>query len=152
MAFWRSCMLVDVTGSGFDLPRQQWSLLNRFRTEQGHCGACRRKWRLTDTDLCFCDPDDVSHCRILSSEKTEWRLISVTLCGWRRCFVTDQLWLMKRIQIAFSEQSLQPFFWKILQQLFGIQNQVSSVSQSELLSSCDILPITKVIGLTAIMT
>ena len=39
---------------GFDLPRQQWSLLNRFRTEQGHCGACRRKWRLTDTDLCLC--------------------------------------------------------------------------------------------------
>ena len=29
-------------------------LLNRFRTEQGHCGACRRKWRLTDTDLCPC--------------------------------------------------------------------------------------------------
>ena len=28
---------------GFDLPWQQWSLLNRFRTEQGHCGACRRK-------------------------------------------------------------------------------------------------------------
>jgi len=34
----------------FHLRRQQWSLLNRFRTEQGHCGACRRKWRLTDTD------------------------------------------------------------------------------------------------------
>ena len=32
---------------GFNLPRQQWSLLNRFRTEQGHCCACRRKWRLT---------------------------------------------------------------------------------------------------------
>ena len=39
---------------GFDLPQQQWSLLNRFRTEQGHCGAWRRKWRLTDTDLCPC--------------------------------------------------------------------------------------------------
>ena len=39
---------------GFDLPRQQWSLLNRFRTEQGHCSARRRKWRLTDTDLCPC--------------------------------------------------------------------------------------------------
>ena len=26
---------------GFDL------LLNRFHLEQGHCGACRRKWRLT---------------------------------------------------------------------------------------------------------
>ena len=39
---------------GFDLRRQQWSLLNRFRTEQGHCSACRGKWRLTDTDLCPC--------------------------------------------------------------------------------------------------
>jgi len=39
---------------GFDLPRQQWSLLNHFRTERGHCDACRRKWRLTDTDLCPC--------------------------------------------------------------------------------------------------
>ena len=26
--------------------RQQWSLLNRFRMERGHCGACRRKRRL----------------------------------------------------------------------------------------------------------
>jgi len=25
-----------------------------FCTEQGHCGACRRKWRLTDTYLCPC--------------------------------------------------------------------------------------------------
>ena len=39
---------------GFDQPRQQWSLLNRFCTEQNHCGACRRKWRLRDTDLCPC--------------------------------------------------------------------------------------------------
>ena len=39
---------------GFNLPRQQWSPLNRFHTEQGHCGACRRKWRLTDTYLCPC--------------------------------------------------------------------------------------------------
>ena len=39
---------------GFNLPRQQWSLLNHFRTEQRHCSACRRKWRLTDTDLCPC--------------------------------------------------------------------------------------------------
>jgi len=39
---------------GFDLPRQQWALLNRFRTAQEHCSAWRRKWRLTDTDLCPC--------------------------------------------------------------------------------------------------
>jgi len=44
------------------------------------------------------DPDDVSHCRILSLDKTEWRLISATLRGWRRCFVADQLWLMTRIR------------------------------------------------------
>ena len=44
------------------LPRQQWSLLNRFRTEQRHCGACRRKWQLTDTDLCPCgETQTMSH-------------------------------------------------------------------------------------------
>ena len=32
------------------------------RTEQGHCGACRRKWRLTDTDLCPCgETQTMSH-------------------------------------------------------------------------------------------
>ena len=44
------------------------------------------------------DPDDVSHCRILSPDKTERRLISATLCGWRRCFVADQVWFMTRIR------------------------------------------------------
>ena len=39
---------------GFDISWQQWSLLNRFHTKQWHCGACRKKWRLTDTDLCYC--------------------------------------------------------------------------------------------------
>jgi len=28
--------------------------MDHFRTEQGHCCACRRKWRLTDADLCPC--------------------------------------------------------------------------------------------------
>jgi len=59
---WKSAQVVNshlvcdptIRQLGFDLPRQQWSLLNHFRTEQGHCGACRRKWRLTDTDLCPC--------------------------------------------------------------------------------------------------
>jgi len=37
--------------SGFDLPQQQWSLLNRFCMEQGHCSTSRRKWWLTYTDL-----------------------------------------------------------------------------------------------------
>ena len=51
---------------GFDLPRQQWSLLNHFRTERGHCGACRRKWRLTDTDLCPCG-ETQTMCHIVES-------------------------------------------------------------------------------------
>lgn len=39
---------------GFDLPRREWSLLNRFRTAQGHCHACRKTWRLTEDDRCQC--------------------------------------------------------------------------------------------------
>jgi len=81
---------------------QQWSLLNCFRTEQGHCGACRRKWRLSDTDLCHCgETQTMSHifkfCP-LGPDKTEWRLISGTLCRWRRCFVAVQLSSMTRIR------------------------------------------------------
>ena len=44
------------------------------------------------------DPGDVPHCWILSPDKTEWRLISATLCGWIRCFVADQLWFVTRIR------------------------------------------------------
>ena len=67
---------------GFDLPQQQWSLLNAFRTEQGHCSACRRKWRLKDLSVSLWqNPVDVPHCRILSHDKTEWRFISASLCG-----------------------------------------------------------------------
>jgi len=64
----------------------------------GHCGACRRKWRLLDTDLCPCGGP--RRCLTLLNpvpDKTEWRLISATL-GWRRCFVADQLWLMTHIR------------------------------------------------------
>jgi len=47
---------------GVDLPWQQWSPLNRFRTGQGHCGVCRRKWQLTHTDLCPCgETQTMSH-------------------------------------------------------------------------------------------
>ena len=39
---------------GFDLPRRQWSTLNQFRTDQGHCRACHKRWGLTDSELCDC--------------------------------------------------------------------------------------------------
>jgi len=54
------------------------------------------------------DPDDVPHCRILSPGKTEWRLISATLCGWRRCFVADQLWFMTCI---WEEEEVSVDLW-----------------------------------------
>ena len=47
--------------------------------------------------LCL-DPHNVPHCRILSPDKTEWRLISATLCEGRCCFVADQLWFMTCIR------------------------------------------------------
>ena len=67
---WKSAQVVNshlvcdptIRQPGFDLPWQQWSLLNRFCTERRHCGACRRKWRLTDTDLCPCgETQTMSH-------------------------------------------------------------------------------------------
>ena len=73
--------------------------LNRFHTEQGHCGACRRKWRLTDWSVSLRrDSDDVPHYWILSSDKAEWRLVPAILCRWRCCFLDDQLWFMTRIR------------------------------------------------------
>jgi len=87
---WKSAQVVNshlvcdptIRQPGFDLPRQQWSLLNRFRTEQGHCGACRRKWRLTDTDVCPCgETQTMSHIVESCPNKTEWWLILATLCG-----------------------------------------------------------------------
>ena len=46
----------------FDLHRCQWSLLNRFRTGQGHCNACRKKWGFTDNELCDCgETQTMSH-------------------------------------------------------------------------------------------
>jgi len=67
-------------------------------------------WHVVSIYYCFIYPDDVSHCLILSPDKTEWRLISAILCGWGRCFVADQLWLMTRIREEedyFMEYSVQ---------------------------------------------
>jgi len=67
---WKSAQVVNshlvcdptIRQPGFHLPRLQLSLLNHFRMEQGHCGACRRKWRLTNTDLCPCgETQTMSH-------------------------------------------------------------------------------------------
>jgi len=55
------------------------------------------------------DPDDVPHCRILCPDKTEWRLISAMLCGWRHCFVADQLWFVTCVREE-EEDPLVPYW------------------------------------------
>ena len=41
---------------------RQWSLLERFRTGQGHCNACHNKWSFTDNELCDCgETQTMSH-------------------------------------------------------------------------------------------
>jgi len=84
---------------GFDLPRQ-WSLVNRFRTEQGHCGACRKKWRLTDTDLCPCGKIQMMSNVVISCPLTKLNggLFRLHSADEEYCFVADQLWFMTRIR------------------------------------------------------
>jgi len=48
--------------SSFDHHRCQWSLLNRFRTGQGHCNVCHKKCCFTDNELCACgETQTMSH-------------------------------------------------------------------------------------------
>jgi len=53
-----SSLVDDLTirSPGFHLHRRQWSLLNRFRTGQGHCGTRQKKWDLTHSGnkMCVC--------------------------------------------------------------------------------------------------
>ena len=84
---------------GFDLPRQKWST-EPFSHRTGTLQCLQKEmvtYRHWSVSL-WRDSDDVSHCRILFSDKAEWRLISATLCRWRRCFVADQLWFMTHIR------------------------------------------------------
>ena len=60
--------------------------------------ATYRRWSVSlwqDTDNMT---QTMSHTVESCPDKTEWRLISATLCGWRCCFVADQLRFMTRIQ------------------------------------------------------
>jgi len=78
------------------------------------------------------DPDDVPHCRILSPDKTEWRLISATLCGWRCCFVADQLWFMTRIREEEEEEA-----WHMLKHIWKCPRQSCwSVEKAVTCSAC----------------
>ena len=86
----------------------EWSLLNRFRTEQGHCGACRRKWRLTDTDLCPCGETHtmfhvVESCPLTKLNGGLSRLCSADedAVSWLTSYGSWHKWFMRR----FDEQT-----------------------------------------------
>jgi hypothetical protein len=59
---WESALVVNhylvgdptIRQPGFDLCRRQWCLLNRFRTAQGQCKACLKRWGQATSDLCDC--------------------------------------------------------------------------------------------------
>jgi len=59
---WKSDQVVNISQvddptirqPGFNLPRQQWSLLNHFQTAQGQCVTCKNKWNQAATDWCPC--------------------------------------------------------------------------------------------------
>jgi len=47
---------------GYDLPRREWCLLNRFRSGTGRCAASLHQWGYTDSPLCICgDTQSMSH-------------------------------------------------------------------------------------------
>jgi len=59
---WESALVVNhslvcdpaIRQPGFALRRRQWCLLNRFRTGQGRCRACLKRWGQATSDLCDC--------------------------------------------------------------------------------------------------
>jgi len=76
---WQSATVINsslahdptVRPPGFHLPRRQWSLLNRFRTGQGHRGTCRKKCGLTDNEMYVYSghPDNVTHHQLLPCDQ-----------------------------------------------------------------------------------
>jgi len=105
---WKSAQVVNsylvcdptIRQPGFDLPRECGLYWTVFAPKRDTALPVEGK---DDLQTLMCvqllrDPDDVTHCWILSFDKAESRLIPATLRRWRRCsFLADQLWFMTRI-------------------------------------------------------
>jgi len=113
---WKSAQVVNsdfvcnstIRQPGFDLPRQQWSLLTVFARNRDTAMPAEGNGDL-QTLICVlvARSYNVQHCRILSPDKTEWRLISATLCRWRRCLLAYPLWFTTHIR---EEEEVLHFF------------------------------------------
>ena len=88
---WESALVVNhflvgdptIRQPGFDLPRRQSCLLNRFRTAQGQCRACLKRWGQATSDLCDCgEIQTMSHiveaCSLTSSKEVYRRCMELT--------------------------------------------------------------------------
>ena len=75
-----------VRPAGFDLPRQPWTLLNRFRTGHGTCRDSLHRWgmALFRPVSVRTAADDDAHHRRLPADKVR-RRAGGSSWGWRRC-------------------------------------------------------------------
>ena len=97
---WKSASVVNahlvddptIQQPGFALPRQQWSLLNHFCTGQGHCGACKKKWKLSDSDqLLHVDTCNSAWGLNTPSNNSPDTYLPATLCHSQWSFTADGL-------------------------------------------------------------
>ena len=128
---WKSAQVVNshlvcdptIRQPGFDLLGNGNSGLcwTVFCTEQGHCGACRRKWRLTDTDLCPCGETQTMSHIVESCPRTKLNGgLSRLHCGWRLCFVTHHCYGSWH---AYEKKEITPLKQQMsLIQVFALNN------------------------------
>lgn len=64
---WHQVLNVNETPSGFDLPRNTWSKLNRVRTGHGRCGDSLFKWGIKQSPQCDCQ-NGIQTVRHISTE------------------------------------------------------------------------------------
>ena len=51
---------------GLDLPRREWTNLNRFRTGHGRCASLMYKWRFKDDPSCSCGHGDQTTSHVVN--------------------------------------------------------------------------------------
>jgi len=85
-----SFLVTTVWQPGSDLPRRYWALPNSFRTNQGHCASCQKKWGHAATDVTLWQmPNDVTYCQQLPTVQAAGgrsdctQLITLLPNGWR---------------------------------------------------------------------
>ena len=92
---------ITIRQPGFTLPRQQWSLLNRFRTSQRHCGPVERHGVL---QTLICAPVvRPKRCPTSSNPallRIRWSVPASLCCCCCYC-LADQLWVL----IAYARRT-----------------------------------------------